>query len=178
MPTRPIIDLPQRLDSITPEQGLALSEFAEAQRKAEGARDAYATALVVYFDGLLKTLWIYFKKVPEVNQELTVGVRGIALGKIIHEAANNARHYIDWKLPGDMTRRQRRQSASTCRTIAAVLDKELPEPMDIARFGFNYSWEILVRLGGGTFDGLLAIVARYQDEMISNAGVAAVVGSS
>lgn len=67
-------------------------QWVEAIETSIGARDAYATAVVMFVDDLFKRVHGAYKTVPGA-QPLTAGLRGVALHRLFKAAGNNVRHY-------------------------------------------------------------------------------------
>src|SRR5665213_2450060 len=76
-------------------------QWVEAVETSQGARDAYATAVVMLVDDLLKRVYGAYKAVPG-PEPLNVGLRGVPLHRLFKAAGNNVRHYQDWDKPWEL----------------------------------------------------------------------------
>jgi len=158
---------PVQLDRLTEEERQALSDFFDQDGRARGARDAFATALVVFLDLIFKELRIFYNRIPG-RAQVTVGIDGIDLGTILRHTANNLRHYLDWRVPhSQLTHAEKAVAAAT--TIAKLMGKEEPTRETVAVWANNWAWPVLARISGRSFDGLTDIVNAALGEMLSNA---------
>lgn len=155
---------------MTEEQAQALSDFFETDSAARGARDAYATAVVMFVDDMLKMIRSFYSKIPEIEQTLTVRIDGIDLPTIFRHAANNVRHYLDWRVPPHQLQRPD-QAVATATTIAVLMGKAVPTRENVSVWASNWAWPILHKISGATFDGLVRLLARCMDEMLENSGM-------
>jgi hypothetical protein len=91
-----------------------------------GARDAYATAVVMFVDDLLKRVYGAYKAVPG-PEPLTAGLRGVPLHRLFKATGNNVRHYQDWNKPWelaitDQEKDRRRQMKRDVAVLAEALN--------------------------------------------------------
>lgn len=158
---------PVRLDRLTDEEVQALSDFFDQDGRARGARDAFATAVVIFFDLMFKELRTFYRRIPQ-RAPVTAGVNGIDLGTIFRHTANNVRHYLDWRVPpSQLTNADQAVAAAT--TIATLLGRELPTRDTVAVYASNWAWPVIAKISGRTFEGLVQLVECSLDEMLSNA---------
>jgi hypothetical protein len=164
--TPPFPDI--RLDRLTDEEIAVLSQYRDKHDGDKGARDAYATAIVIFIDTMLKELATFYERIPSVERGLTVGVDGTDLGTIFRLTANNVRHYLDWRVHfSKLTHRD--QAIEAAKMIATLTGKDEPTLETVAVYADNWAWPILAKISGRTFEGLVEIVGRFMDEMLSNA---------
>lgn len=135
---------------------------------ARGARDAYATAIVMLLDDALKPLKVFYDRIPDV-EDLNVRVEGIDLPTIFRDVANNVRHYRDWRVPPQQLARPETAVANAT-TIATLMGRPSPTRDDVSLWANNWAWPILARVSEETFDGLMRLVVASMDEMLDNAG--------
>lgn len=151
--------------SLTEEEVQALAAFSRDEGIANVARDAYATALVLFLDIMFIELWTYFRLVRDAKGTFKTGVAGIDLRTIIAHTANNVRHFQDWRFE------RTKGALQNAKTIAKVTGMREPTADTLAEMANNWSWLVLVSISGRSFDGLIAIANQYMDEMLDNAGL-------
>jgi len=139
--------------------------FFEESGIATGARDAYATAVVMVIDDILKTFWEFYDRIPGVPKTFCVGVNGVDIFTIFRAVGNNVRHYLDWRRPTHQIERPKPAYANV-RTIATVVGRSAPDYAELSVMAVNWAWPVLHAAGGGTFAGLLAKVRECMDEVI------------
>ncbi|MGA8574230.1 MAG: hypothetical protein WB609_00895 [Candidatus Cybelea sp.] len=158
---------PVQLDRLNEEERQALSDFFDQDGRARGARDAFATAIVIFFDLMFKELRIFYNRIPE-RAHVAVGVDGIDLGTIFRHTANNLRHYLDWRVPpSQLTHAEKAVAAAA--TIAKLMSRDEPTRETVAVWANNWAWPVLAKISGRSFDGLKEIVEEALSEMLSNA---------
>lgn len=163
LPTFPEV----RLDRLTEEEKHALSDFFDRDGRARGARDAFATAIVSFFDLMFKELHMFYNRIPR-RAPITVGVDNIDLGTIFRHTANNVRHYLDWRVPPSrLTHPDMAVAAAT--TIARLMDRDPPTRETVAVWANNWAWPVLAKISGRNFDVLMEMVESALNEMLSNA---------
>lgn len=153
---------------LTDEEAQALQDFFDDDGAARGARDAFATAIVMFLDDSFKMLTSFYERIPDIERNLAVRVEGIDLPKIVRDAANNVRHYQDWRVPAkDLLRPELALANAT--TIAALMGKAPPIRKTVSVWAANWAWPILAKISGGTFNGLASAVLSAMEEMLENA---------
>jgi DNA-binding HxlR family transcriptional regulator len=157
------------LMTMTKEQSEALAGFFRQDGITTVARDAYATALVLFLDMMFKELWTYFSLLRNAKKSFNTGIAGVELRTIVAHTANNVRHFQEWRftLPPKILAR----ALENAMTIAKVTRKTEPTADTLAEMANNWSWLVLVSISGRSFDGLMTIVNQYMDEMLDNAGL-------
>ena len=156
-----------RLDRLNEEEIAALSKYFDKYDGDKGARDAFATAIVIFFDTMFKELRMYYRRIPGI-EPATVGVDRLDLGTIFRHTANNVRHYLDWGVPPSRLMHAD-QATAAAKTIATLVGKDEPTRETIAVYADNWAWPILAKISGRTFEGLVEIVERCMAEMLTNA---------
>lgn len=151
--------------SLTEEELVALTTFSREEGIVNVARDAYATALVLFLDIMFIELWTYFRLVRDAKRTFKTGVAGIDLRTIIAHTANNVRHFQEWRFE------RTKGALQNAKTIAKVTGMREPTADTLAEMANNWSWLVLVSISGRSFGGLIAIVNQYMDEMLDNAGL-------
>lgn len=161
-------EFPQiQLDRLTKDEMQALSGFFDQDGRARGARDAFATAIVIYFDLMFNELCVFYDHIPK-RAPLTVGIEGIQLGTIFRHTANNVRHYLDWRTPpSSLIKPGRAVEAAT--TIAKLMNTEVPTRETVAVWANNWAWPVLAKISGRSFEPLIDLVKSAVSEMLSNA---------
>jgi hypothetical protein len=146
-----------------------MADFFERNGRATGARDAYASAVVLFIDGVLKLLRRFYDRIPDVPKAFSVNVNGLTVFDIFRAIGNNVRHYEEWRAPTHLIPRAE-QAYWAVTTIAVLVGREVPARDGLAVMAANWAWPVLHATGGGTFAGLLAKVRECSDELLHNVG--------
>lgn len=157
------------LNEMTGEEQVELSAYIDASSAARGTREAYATAVVMFFDSQLKEVTKLYRRIPGVDRNLKVHVEGIDIATIFAHAANNVRHHNDWRVPAKYLSNPRAAVANAT-TIATLMGKPAPTVDTVSLWAGNWAWPIIQRTcSHGTFDDLLAVIVAAMNELMTNA---------
>jgi len=127
---------------------------------AIGARDAYATAVVMVVDDLLKRAFGAYKAVPGAPLPLTVGCNGVDMPTVFRVAGNNVRHYQGWVEPLTSG-----APGNICK-LAKLLGHPQLDREYYSNYAANLAWMVLVTVGGDSYDAFEERVRASLDEMI------------
>lgn len=156
-------------------------EIAEQVSIDDGAVHAYAAAVVLYLDDVLKRLRRSFKyrKLSECREALSKPIGGAYnIGDVIWAAANNVRHYDEWRrydnVPRTIDKKSRAEEKNkqmkSIEVLAAVLGREVAPDGVNNGLGTMLAWRVLERLGKSYAD-IEGHVGRYAYEMVGVEGL-------
>jgi hypothetical protein len=161
---------PFRLDKLTPEDRTALYEWQERESSARGARDAFATGIILFLDNLLKGVLRFYRRIDGLPKQFSSGVNGISTDRIFRFTGNNVRHFDEWCAPTHEIARKDDAYEAVC-AIATVVGRPVPKFEELSVMATNWAWPVIATVSGGTFEGLIVHVRAFLDELIANAGL-------
>ncbi len=161
---------PVQLDKFVPEDEATIRQWWDAHLTTFGARDAYASAIVLFVDGTLKAMLRYYGMIPSVPKKFKSGFNGVSTDLIFRYVGNNVRHFDEWAAPTHQIP-HRRQAYAAVTAIATVLGRPVPDKKSLSVMATNCAWAVIATISGRTFDKLIALVREFMDELLVTTGL-------
>lgn len=162
---------PVRLGQMTDESYATLLRWWEDDGTSRGARDAYASAVVLFVDDTLKATLKFYNRIPKINLNFNSNINGVTTPEVFRLTSNNVRHHDEWIAPTHQIPAAD-QAYKAVTAICTVVDRPVPKKGGLSVMAANWAWPVLAVVSGDrSFEGLMAKIGEFMDELLLKTGL-------